>query len=88
MIEVEGLTKFYGPVPAITDVSFRVEAGEIVAFLGPNAAGKTTTMRVLTGFMPATSGNARIGGLDVYGHAGAPVPPVLREAARDAQGRA
>ena len=66
MIEVEGLTKFYGPVPAITDVSFRVEAGEIVAFLGPNAAGKTTTMRVLTGFMPATSGNARIGGLDVY----------------------
>ena len=66
MIQVEGLTKFYGPVPAITDVSFHVAPGEIVAFLGPNAAGKTTTMRVLTGFMPATSGNARIAGLDVY----------------------
>lgn len=66
MIEVDGLTKFYGPVPAIMDVSFSVRAGEIVAFLGPNAAGKTTTMRILTGFMPATSGSARINGLDVY----------------------
>ncbi len=66
MIEVEGLTKYYGPVPAITDVTFKVEQGEIVAFLGPNAAGKTTTMRILTGYMPATSGVARIGGTDVY----------------------
>jgi ABC-2 type transport system ATP-binding protein len=66
MIEVEGLTKFYGPVPAIMDVSFSVKEGEIVAFLGPNAAGKTTTMRVLTGYMPATSGSARIAGVDVY----------------------
>ncbi len=66
MIEVEGLTKYYGPVPAIMDVSFSVKEGEIVAFLGPNGAGKTTTMRVLTGFMPATYGTCRIGGLDVY----------------------
>jgi ABC-2 type transport system ATP-binding protein len=66
MIEVEGLTKFYGPVPAILDVSFSIKKGEIVAFLGPNAAGKTTTMRVITGYMPATSGTARIGGVDVY----------------------
>lgn len=66
MIEVEGLTKFYGPVPAITDVSFKVNKGEIVAFLGPNAAGKTTTMRILTGYMPATWGNARIADIDVY----------------------
>jgi ABC-2 type transport system ATP-binding protein len=66
MIEVEGLTKFYGPVPAIMDVSFKVKEGQIVAFLGPNAAGKTTTMRILTGYMPATSGAARIAGIDVY----------------------
>lgn len=66
MIQVEGLTKHYGPVPAIMDVSFRVEKGEIVAFLGPNGAGKTTTMRILTGFMPATQGTARIAGIDVY----------------------
>ncbi|NSW58216.1 MAG: ATP-binding cassette domain-containing protein [Armatimonadetes bacterium] len=66
MIQVEGLTKYYGPVPAIMDVSFRVEKGEIVAFLGPNGAGKTTTMRILTGFMPATLGTASIAGIDVY----------------------
>lgn len=66
MIEVEGLTKFYGPVPAITDVSFKVDEGEVVAFLGPNAAGKTTAMRILTGYMPATYGIARIADIDVY----------------------
>ena len=66
MIEVEGLTKFYGPVPAITDVSFKVNKGEVVAFLGPNAAGKTTAMRILTGYMPATHGIARIADIDVY----------------------
>ncbi|MBM3122462.1 MAG: ATP-binding cassette domain-containing protein, partial [Chloroflexi bacterium] len=50
MIEVEGLTKFYGPTPAIQDLDFRARPGEIVGFLGPNGAGKTTTMRILTGF--------------------------------------
>jgi len=65
MIEVEGLTKYYGNFPAIRDVSFRVESGEIVGFLGPNGAGKTTTMRIITCFSPATSGVARVLGMDV-----------------------
>jgi ABC-2 type transport system ATP-binding protein len=65
MIEVERLTKYYGRQPAVKDVSFRVEPGEIVGFLGPNGAGKSTTMRILTCFSPASSGQARINGLDV-----------------------
>ncbi|MCL0044289.1 ABC transporter ATP-binding protein [Dehalococcoidia bacterium] len=65
MIEVDNLTKYYGLFPAISDVSFTVAKGEILGFLGPNAAGKTTTMRILTGFMPPTSGTARIAGYDV-----------------------
>jgi len=65
MIEVEGLTKFYGRLAAIKDVNFRVESGEIVGFLGPNGAGKTTTMRILTCFCPASSGEARVLGMDV-----------------------
>jgi len=65
MIEVQSLTKHYGPVMAIEDVSFRVGRGEIVGFLGPNGAGKTTTMRILTGYMPATSGTAQVAGFDV-----------------------
>jgi ABC-2 type transport system ATP-binding protein len=66
MIEVEGLTKFYGYTPAIEDVSFRVEKGDILGFLGPNGAGKTTTMRILTCFLAPTSGTARIGGYDIF----------------------
>lgn len=65
MIEVNGLTKYYGSLAAIEDVSFRVDQGEIVGFLGPNAAGKTTTMRILTGFSPASRGTAKIAGFDV-----------------------
>ena len=65
MIEVEHLTKRYGPVTAVDDVSFTVEKGEILGFLGPNGAGKTTTMRVLTGYMPATEGRTRVAGFDV-----------------------
>ncbi len=65
MIQVEGLTKYYGAAPAIDGVSFRVEAGEIVGFLGPNAAGKTTTMRILAGYMPATRGKAVVAGFDL-----------------------
>ena len=65
MIEVQNLTKAYGPVTAVDHVSFTVNEGEILGFLGPNGAGKTTTMRILTGFMPATSGTARIAGFDV-----------------------
>src|SRR5262245_8821085 len=66
MIEVDRLTKHYGPVAAIQDVTFKVGKGEIVGFLGPNGAGKTTTMRILSCFMPASSGAARVAGYDVF----------------------
>ncbi len=66
MIEVQHLTKRYGRVTAVEDVTFRVERGEILGFLGPNGAGKTTTMRILTGFMPATEGKAIVAGFDVF----------------------
>ena len=66
MIHVEHLTKLYGPVTAIEDVSFSVEKGQIVGFLGPNGAGKSTTMKILSCFMAATGGTARIAGLDVF----------------------
>jgi ABC-2 type transport system ATP-binding protein len=65
MIEVEHLTKYYGPIPAIANLSFSIGQGEIVGFLGPNGAGKTTTMKILTGFLPPTSGSARVDGLDI-----------------------
>jgi ABC-2 type transport system ATP-binding protein len=65
MIEVESLTKRFGPIVAIDDLSFQVGAGEILGFLGPNGAGKTTTMRILTGFMPASAGTARVAGFDI-----------------------
>ena len=65
MIEVENLTKYYGPLPAVHEISFRARRGEILGFLGPNGAGKTTTMRILTGFMPPSSGKATVAGYDV-----------------------
>jgi ABC-2 type transport system ATP-binding protein len=65
MIEVENLTKYYGPLPAVQEISFRALRGEILGFLGPNGAGKTTTMRILTGFMPPTAGKATVAGFDV-----------------------
>ena len=68
MIEVQNLTKYYGPVMAIEDVSFTVARGEIVGFLGPNGAGKTTTMRILTGCLPATTGRAQVAGYDLFTH--------------------
>src|SRR6266545_824998 len=68
VIEVQHLTKRYGRVTAVDDVSFRVEPGEILGFLGPNGAGKTTTMRILTGYMPASEGRATVAGYDVFTH--------------------
>lgn len=65
MIQVEGLTKYYGSFKAIDGLSFYAEAGEVVGFLGPNGAGKTTTMRILTGYMPPNEGRALIAGVDV-----------------------
>src|SRR4051812_46923261 len=65
MIEVSQLTKDYGTVVAVRDVSFSVGKGEIVGFLGPNGAGKSTTLRVLAGFLGATSGHVSIAGHDI-----------------------
>jgi ABC-2 type transport system ATP-binding protein len=66
VIEVQHLSKKYGPFTAVDDVSFRAESGEILGFLGPNGAGKTTTMRIITGYMPATEGKATVAGFDVF----------------------
>src|SRR4026209_2217703 len=66
MIEVQHLTKRYGPVTAVDDLSFRVETGEILGFLGPNGAGKTTTMRITTGYTPASEGWVVVAGYDVF----------------------
>ena len=66
MIEVQNITKNYGPFQALKDISFQVDKGQIVGFLGPNGAGKTTTMRILTCFMPASSGRVTIAGYDVF----------------------
>jgi ABC-2 type transport system ATP-binding protein len=65
VIEVQHLTKRYGPFTAVDDISFKVERGEILGFLGPNGAGKTTTMRVLTGYMPPTEGTAVVAGFNL-----------------------
>ncbi len=66
MIDVQHVTKRYGPLTAVNDISFSVAKGEIVAFLGPNGAGKTTTMRILTGYMPATEGIVRVCDFDCH----------------------
>jgi len=66
MIDVEGLTKTYGPRMAVDNLSFHVGKGEIVGFLGPNGAGKTTTMRMLTGYLPPSDGRASIAGFDTF----------------------
>jgi ABC-2 type transport system ATP-binding protein len=65
LIEVQGLTRYYGHHAAVRNVSFRAERGEILGFLGPNGAGKTTTMRMLTCFLPPTSGTALVAGFDI-----------------------
>ena len=65
MIEVSHLSKQYGDVVAVEDVSFRAEKGVILGFLGPNGAGKTTTMRMLTCYLPPSSGEAKVAGFDI-----------------------
>ena len=65
-IQVENITKNFGPTRAVNGISFSIEPGEIVGFLGPNGAGKTTTLRILTCFIPATSGEATVAGHDVF----------------------
>jgi ABC-2 type transport system ATP-binding protein len=66
LIEVNGLTKYYGDRAAVVDVTFSVPRGQVLGFLGPNGAGKSTTMRILTGYLSATGGTASIGGFDVF----------------------
>jgi ABC-2 type transport system ATP-binding protein len=65
MIECQGLTKQYGRLRAVDDLSFRVQPGEVLGFLGPNGAGKTTTMRIVAGFLAPTSGRALVCGFDI-----------------------
>jgi ABC-2 type transport system ATP-binding protein len=65
MISVEHLTRRFGPVIAVDDVSFEVAQGEVLGFLGPNGAGKSTTMKMITGFLAPTEGTAVIGGHDI-----------------------
>jgi ABC-2 type transport system ATP-binding protein len=66
VIEARGISKRYGNLLAVDDVSFSVGPGEVVGFLGPNGAGKTTTMRILTGFLPPSDGTAEIAGFDIF----------------------
>ena len=65
MVEISHLSKIYGSKKAVNDISFTVEEGEIMGFLGPNGAGKSTTLNILTGFLSASSGSARIDGIDI-----------------------
>ena len=65
MIEVDNLSKHFGPIRAVNDLSFRVERGEVLGFLGPNGAGKSTTMKMITGFLAPDVGTIRVCGLDV-----------------------
>jgi len=65
MIEIQNLTKEYGKIKAVDNISFSVEKGEILGFLGPNGAGKTTTMNILTGYISSTSGTVKVAGYDI-----------------------
>ncbi|MXX96733.1 MAG: ATP-binding cassette domain-containing protein [Rhodothermaceae bacterium] len=65
MIEVQNLSKSYGPVEAVRSISFRVDQGEVVGFLGPNGAGKSTTMKVMTGYLPPNEGTVLVDGMDI-----------------------
>ncbi len=66
MISVKHLTKYYGDKKVVDDISFNVKKGEILGFLGPNAAGKTTTMRIITCYLSASSGTVNVGGDDIF----------------------
>lgn len=65
MIEVQNLSKSYGPVEAVRSISFQVDQGEVVGFLGPNGAGKSTTMKVMTGYLPPNEGTVLVDGMDI-----------------------
>lgn len=65
MIEIEGLTKSFGPFVAVAGINLKVERGEVLGFLGPNGAGKSTTMKMITGYLAPSSGRVRVCGFDV-----------------------
>ena len=65
MIVTQNLTKYFGNLCALDDISFEINKGDIVGFLGQNGAGKTTLMRILTSYIYATSGKALINGMDI-----------------------
>ena len=69
MITIEGLTKRFGLLTAVDNISLSVRRGEVLGFLGPNGAGKSTTMKMLTGYLPITSGRASVCGFDVVSDA-------------------
>jgi len=66
MIEIKNLSKTYGSIKAIDDLSFSIKKGEVIGFLGPNGAGKTTTMKIITGYMAPSQGEVKVGGYDVF----------------------
>jgi ABC-2 type transport system ATP-binding protein len=68
MIKFDNLTKYYGNVCAVDNISFEVKKGEILGFLGPNGAGKTTTYRILTGYLQATSGTIKVKDYNIHEH--------------------
>ena len=65
MIEVKNLTKCYGDLKAVDDISFSVDSGEVLGFLGPNGAGKSTTMNIITGYISSTSGTVTVDGTEI-----------------------
>ena len=69
MISIDGLTKDFGPLRAVDNISFDVKKGEVLGFLGPNGAGKSTTMKMVTGYLLITNGKASVCGFDVENHA-------------------
>ena len=65
MVEVKNLTKCYGDIKAVDDISFTVDTGEVLGFLGPNGAGKSTTMNIITGYISSTSGTVTVDGSEI-----------------------
>ena len=65
MIEINGLSKYYGPIKAVENINFSISDGEIVGFLGANGAGKSTTLKILSGYLAPTNGKVKINGLDI-----------------------
>jgi ABC-2 type transport system ATP-binding protein len=68
LLEIEGLTKRFGPIAAVDNISFSVDRGEVLGFLGPNGAGKSTTMKMITGYLSPTAGKITVCGNDVRLH--------------------